>query len=302
MGHRDCRRCSACRRPRVLRGVRVATSAPKPSGAGRTTDRNLPIAGRDADRHDSLRQRNAYTARAPYADGIPGAYDCGTAYRDADSYAVRAHDSASSDANVVRAPDVTIVPGFTPAPTPGVTPFAATPSGSAVFPTVAVPTPTATRPRPTPTPAPLDDRNSNRGQTWSDRWIEFTVEPHVCGRTLEFRGRTVAGASVRVGTYSPFTLYEEAALRPQFGAWGTPSVDSIASYLKPAPAGSSYQGLSRDQIVADILTATPAEFRLKGSYPAWLPDPEDAVLGVWGYDPQGGLAALRLIEVQECQR
>ena len=81
-----------------------------------------------------------------------------------------------------------------------------------------------------------------------------------------------------------------------------PIVPSIAGYLRPAPPGSSYSGLSRDQIIADILsTPRNGEFHLKGDYPAWLPDPEDVVLGVWGTRPDyDGLDSLRLIELQQC--
>ncbi len=172
-------------------------------------------------------------------------------------------------------------PGFTPAPQP-------TPSGR--IPEVITVTP--------PTPTAPQGGTASR-QTWSDRWVEFSVEPHVCGRTLEFRGRARDGARVeyRAGAASPFSLYQESALGVGFG-----NVAPLAGYIQPAPAGSEYPPLPREQIVADFLTTTSAEFRLKGGFPEWLGDPEDVVLGVWGTRPDYGLDGLRLIEVQACQR
>ena len=307
MGHRDCRRCSPCRRPRVLRGVRVAASAPKPSGAGRATARNLPTAGCGADRHDSLRQGDAYTARTPHADGIPG-----TRFRDTPAHCDTCDTATNSDAlpdgaispdaNPVRLRDPIIVPPTATPFTPGVTP-APTPSGPAVLPTVAVATPTATRPQPAPTPAPLDDTGSRAGQTWSDRWVKFTVEPHVCGHTLEFRGHARDGARVGVQGGIVHALQPLLGTRPAAWLWWwryNPPLP-LAGYIAPAPAGSEYPTLPRDQIVADTLSTTIGGFHLSGDFPSWLPDPEDAVLAVWGYRPDGGgPAALRLIEVQEC--
>ena len=178
-------------------------------------------------------------------------------------------------------PTATPTPRQTPTPTPAVV--------------TALPTPTANVPTPIP-PSPS-------GQQWSDRWIVFSIEPRVCDGTLEFRGRARDGSRVEYGGgFLPFLLYEEAALQPSLEAWVRPTVPSIAGYLKPAPPGSSYSGLSREQIIADILsTPRNGEFHLKGDYPAWLPDPEDVALGVWGTRPDyEGLDSLRLIELQQC--
>jgi len=179
-------------------------------------------------------------------------------------------------------------PRFTPAPTPASTgPILVTPNP--------LPTPTVSAPTPT---APV-----TVNQQWSDRWIEFLVEPHVCNGILEFRGRAVDGSRVEyeASRYVPFTLYEEVDLQSSFEAWVRPAVPPIASYLKPAPPGTSYPGLPRHQIIADILSTPPSgEFHLRADYPAWLPDPENVALGVWGSRPEHEVDALRLIEVEEC--
>ena len=204
-------------------------------------------------------------------------------------------------------------PGIEPEPTPAsvkdflvgaptATPSPATPTATAV------PQSTASRPPPTPTPRPrvptptAAPSGAASGQNWSGRWVEFTVEPHVCGGTLEFTGQAIDGARVeyRSGSISPFSLYEEAGLRPGIGYVGA-SANAIAGYIAPAPAGSSYGRLPRDQIIADILSTTSREFRLRGDFPSWLPDPEDAVLGVWGQHPERGQDLLRLIEIEDCR-
>ena len=71
--------------------------------------------------------------------------------------------------------------------------------------------------------------------------------------------------------------------------------------IAPAPAGSQSGRLPREQIIADILSTTSREFCFQGDFPSWLPDPEDAVLGVWGQHSERGQDLLRLIEIEDCQ-
>lgn len=157
---------------------------------------------------------------------------------------------------------------------------------------------------PTPT-APTtwtSDSDEASGQEWGDKWVSFSLKPHVCGGVLEFRGMARNGARVSYSASHavPFALYKKSALAPRPGiGWG--GVDPIAIFLRPLTGREYYPALSRDELVADVLVTPPSgEFRVVVGWPQWLQEPGDVALGVWGYRPDYGEDALRLSNIEGC--
>ena len=146
------------------------------------------------------------------------------------------------------------------------------------------------------------------GQEWDDKWVVFSVRPHVCDGVLEFKGMARNGASISSGGSDSgiFALYKKADLAPRLGIaipGEDEGVDPIAGFLPPLTGREYYPSLDEIDIVADVLsTSRSGGFHLVAEWPDWLPEPDDVVLGVWGYSPDlREDDALRLVHVDNCR-
>ena len=138
-----------------------------------------------------------------------------------------------------------------------------------------------------------------------DRWVSFTIKPHVCDGVLTFSGQAENGASVSydANDTAPFGLYlnSELAPVPYFSAVDR-AVDPIAGLLQPPPANSHYTDLDQTDIVATDARTDPDGFTVVADWPEWLPAPDKVALGVWGFHPGYGEGDnIRLIRVEECE-
>lgn len=136
----------------------------------------------------------------------------------------------------------------------------------------------------------------------SDRWVEFSVEPTVCGGRLEVSGQTTNGARFGGASadFSPFVLYESSGF--SYGRGGT--IPPVLGFLEPLGPNEFYPTLEPGDQIAARLEASPAtgRFTLESELPNWVAEePTKYTFGIWGYRRPGEPSEiLRSFTLQTC--
>ena len=153
-----------------------------------------------------------------------------------------------------------------------------------------------------------DDDEDTSQWVWSSRFLEFEQYPEVCDGVLSATGYLVGDSMFlepEDTTTATFVVYRKVDSTPKYG-YGFGSEDFVATpvlgFLEPPQDDEYYPSLDPSDQIATEYYVVESVFKLVSPVPDFLAnDPEEYVLGVWGYRrPEEPAETLRTAVFKSC--